>query len=156
MSTSTDGQISYGILFPEDYEFPWSASPFDGDINEWWLVESGWKWDGDEPFTEDGELATGFTSEDPRIGEYFRRQREWKKSNPLPIAEINYQSGDVPAYILAVPSSIKTANRGYPEPFVPESLIVNGQDRQALIDFCVAYGLEMDAPPSWYLSSYWG
>lgn len=32
MSTSTNGEICYGILFEEGYEFPWN----DGEMIEWW------------------------------------------------------------------------------------------------------------------------
>lgn len=157
MSTSTDGQISYGILFDEGYEFPWSTDEYEDDIDNWWREVNGYINPIDSPYTEDGAgYKPGYSSNHPQVDEYWRHPREWKEANPIPVELVNYQSGEVPAYILAVPSTVQTARRGYPEPFVPESLIVSGQDRQALIDFCAKYDIEMDTPPSWYLSSYWG
>lgn len=153
MGTSTDGQICFGIYFPEEYEFPWTET----DIEEWWLVESGWKWEGENPWTEDGNYAPRFSQNDSRIDAWFDSQRDWKKSHPLPVVKVNYQSGDCPAYILACPSSLIAASRGYPHVFYPD-LLNNFPpiELKALIDFCSKYNLEYDTPPSWYLSSYWG
>lgn len=158
MSTSTDGQICYGIMFDEDYEFPWSADDYeDGDISDWWRDVNGYVNPIESPFTDDGDYKPGYHQNDPRIDQYFAGQSAWDKLNPLPIELVNYQSGDYPAYIIAIPSTVKTANRGNPIVFSPGiELVVSGQDRQALIDFCTKYGLEINAPPSWYLSSYWG
>jgi len=154
MGVSTNGQICFGIYFEEDAELPWDES---GDsLDEWWIEESGWVWEGDNPYTSQGEYTPGFCDGDPRIDTYYNSRTEWKKSHPCPIVDVNYQSGDYPAYILAVPSTIKTANRGYPKVFSPGDLIVSLDEEKALLDFCNKYGLEYDTPPSWYLSSYWG
>lgn len=157
MSVSTDGQICYGILFDEDYEFPWSTDEYeDSDISYWWRDMNGYINPIESPYTEDG-YKPGYTSGDPRVNEYYEHSYKWLESNPLPVELVNYQSGECPAYILAIPSTVKTANRGNPIAFSPGiELVVSGQDRQALIDFCTKYGLEINAPPSWYLSSYWG
>lgn len=157
MSTSTDGQICYGILFPEDYEFPWSTNEYEDDIDNWWRDVNGYVNPVESPFDDEGEYKPGYSQNDPRIHEYFKGPDAWDKVNPLPVELVNYQSDECPAYILAVPSTVKIANRGYPVAFGPGiELVVSGEDRQALIDFCSKYGLEVDAPPSWYLSSYWG
>jgi len=58
---------------------------------------------------------------------------------------------------LAVPESVQTCSRGCPEPIdIQKLLTVDVAGSEALIDFCNKYGIEMDAPPTWLLSSYWG
>lgn len=166
MSTSTDGQISYGVLFEEDDEFPWDAPPYDGDIDDWWLVESGWKWDGEEPYTPEGEYSPGFSRGDPRIDAYFTSRQEWRAYHPCPVKLVNYQSNEFPAYILAIPSTVRTAHRGYPDRFEPWELQIHEEVRADLLRFCQRYrlgrkdGEEVTEAPElecgWFLSSYWG
>lgn len=136
MGTSTDGEISFGILFAEGYEFPWDSEEFGCDVDEWWLIETGWKWEGDQPFNSDGEYSPGFSQDDPRIDAYFDSKSDWKKEHPLPFEVINYQSSEAPAYILAIPSSHLTAHRGYPEAFTPSDLRANPTELRALVEFC--------------------
>jgi len=38
MGVSTDAQISFGVMFPEGYEFPWEKDEYDWDINTWWKI----------------------------------------------------------------------------------------------------------------------
>lgn len=160
MSTSTDGQLSFGVKFEDGYEFPWdgtqSADIYDGDVNDWWLVQSGWTWAGEKPFTDAGDFAPGFSRHDPRINAYYDSRREWAKTHPCPVELVNYQSGECPAYILAIPGTVQTANRGYPEEIKPMSLVVPVGGREALVVFCEKYGLEFEGEPAWWLSSYWG
>lgn len=156
MGVSTNGQICFGLYFDQDTEFPWDSEEFDGDFNDWWWIQSGWMWYGEQPFTTDGDYALGFSSGDPRISAYYDSRREWLLSHPSPAAKINYQSGECPAYILAVPSSILIARRGYPKEFNPTSLRVSESDVERLVQFCEKYGLEFLEQPKWYLSSYWG
>lgn len=155
MGTSTDGQICYGIYFEEGYEFPWGEeSEWEGDMEEWWLIESGWTWEKEKPFDEEGNYSPGFSDKHPLTEEYFDSRHEWKKSHPCPIVEVNYQSGECPAYILAISESVITASRGYPEVLSPlEESVEWGT---ILVEFCDTYGIEHDTGPQWYLSSYWG
>lgn len=158
MGQSTDGQISYGIAFEEGFEFPWDLGDSDGDIEDWWLAESGWKWEGEEPFTEDRrDYAPGMSSEHPTVRAYFASMRAWKDAHPGPPVElVNYCSGDYPMYALVVPSSVRTASRGGPEIFDPAELTVTEKERAALLGFCEKYGIEHDDEPAWLLTSYWG
>lgn len=156
MGTSTDGQICFGVMFEEDYEFPWNAEQYDDDIEAWWRDVHGYKNPAPNPFTEEGEYNDGFSSGDPRVSEYFDRQRDWMKKNPVPVTEVNYCSGDCPMIIIAVPSTVKTNNRGYPLEFSPSLLTVRVKEVKMLRDFCTKYGLAEDCTPKWWLSSYWG
>lgn len=153
MSISTDGQICYGIYFEEDFEFPWDADEYESDIEEWWLAVNNYVNPLPDPYDENGRKPD---TTEQQINEYFRHRREWLKSHPVPVKPVNYQSREVPAYLLAVPSSLMTARRGYPEVFDPEALTVPDTERQALINLCEQYGIKTLTPPAWYLSSYWG
>jgi hypothetical protein len=151
MGVSTDGEISFGVLFEEGFEFPWD----DYDEVSWWTTVNGYE-PPCQPFTDIGEYAEGFTKNDPRVREYFEHHREWLQANPLPFTTVNYCSAEYPAYILAIPGTVKTASRGYPEKFDLDSLKVPSDKIDAFVAFCKKY-LDMEAPEMhWYLSSYWG
>lgn len=156
MGQSTDGQLCFGVVFDEETEFPWDAEPFDGDEDEWWLVETGWKYDGEQPFTEDGDYAPSFSRDDPRVGAYFKDRREWKDAHPLPVELINYCSGDYPMWMIAVPATVKKARRGDPVAIDVTGLDPHPEGERALTEFCEKYGLKYEGQPSWWLSSYWG
>lgn len=38
MSQSTNGQITYGIPFPEGFQFPWNDEKYEFSIQEWWTA----------------------------------------------------------------------------------------------------------------------
>jgi hypothetical protein len=139
MGVFTNGQICYGIIFEEGYEFPWNSEDFDGDIEEWWLVESGWEYEDEKPFEQ-----------------YSKRRRDWEESHPLPVKLVNYSSSNYPAYVLACPSSEVTVDNGYTKVFKPNTLIASGKELNNLLQFCEKYGLLCDNGPDWILSSYWG
>lgn len=163
MDTSTDGEISFGIMFEEGFEFPWDQScddgevehDFGGDIEEWWRLMNGFSI-ADSPFTQEGDYKPGVTKNDPRINSYFDRQYKWDLENPLPVQLISYKSGDCPAYILAVPQSVITANRGVPVEIQVNQLKTNDAAAKVLMDFCERFGIETDEKPKWWLSSYCG
>ena len=174
MGTTTNGQICYGILFDEDFEFPWSER--DG-IDDWWREVNGYENPCWNPFTPEGDykaeivtntrvygpVTSGYgmvTSDDPRIQEYFQHQRNWDKEHPLPIELVNCCSCDCPIWILAAPASTEIARRGYPSELDLRALKVNDVAkapgwRANLLEFCDKYKIEHDEP-RWWLSSYWG
>ncbi len=154
MGMSTNGQVSYGVKFEEDYEFPWDLGDYDGDIDEWWLAESGFVRGNDYPFDEDGEYKIGLVANSPSVLSYFERESDWREAHPLPVEPVNYCSGEYPIYILAVVGSVVTANRGFPRVLNPSALTVTAEQHQALIDFCEKHGLSDYEGPSWYLSNY--
>lgn len=158
MSTSTNANISYGIYFEEGFEFPWGEdTEWEGDMEEWWLIESGWTWDKESPFNSQGNYSPGFHADHPLVDQYFDSRRDWKKTHPCPVQEVNYQSGECPAYILAVPSTVLTARHGYPEVINTSYQLTETEEmRETLINFCKKYGIEHETGPQWYLSSYWG
>jgi hypothetical protein len=155
MSVSTDGQICFGILFEEDFEFPWSQEEYFHDIEQWWLEEIlQYK----PPFKlyEDGGYIGGIKPQQEKIDEYYEHQNNFEKKNPLPVSLVNYCSRDFPIYILAVPSSVVGCCRGFPTKFKLEDLVVTEEEINKLVQFCKDHNIEYESSPQWYLSSYWG
>ena len=157
MTTSTDGQICFGLMFEEDTEFPWDDTERWDDIDDWWLSYV-LKWlPPFELYDEDGEYIGGVKPPEEKIEQYHREKIAFElKAPPLPVQLVNYCSAQYPSYILAVPSTCRSASRGYPEAFHPSDLKVNPEEIDALLEFCREYGIEIDSEPTWYLSSYWG
>ncbi len=155
MSVSTDGQISYGVAFDEDFEFPWSEAR-ESDIAAWWIYDVlGFKHSTEiYADTKSGYVGDVKPSEDV-IDSYYKEKREFENAYPLPVEVVNYCSGDYPMYILAVPSTVKNASRGSPETFDPKELTVTDAERDALLKFCADHGI-IHEEPAWMLTSYWG
>lgn len=132
MGVSSDGEISYGIVFEEGYEFPWDVD-HDGDPDEWWISKV---------------LQL--------IYKDYAEMHAILKDNPLPFQLVNYCSGEYPMYILAVPGTLKSAYRGSPKSFTLDELQVDEEASKKLIAFCEEYGLEGESEIGWTLSSYMG
>lgn len=164
MSTSTDGQICYGISL-EGIEFPWDG------IEKWWQEVNGFKHSIEiYSETDGGGYVGGKKPAESVINSYYEEEKKWLEANPLPVEVVNYCSIDYPSYMLAVPESFKSCGRGYPLEFDPAELKVTDGQHQKLVDFCLKYlGKEIEAhnaeeyndkkivlDPKWYLTSYWG
>lgn len=159
MGVSTNGQICYGVCFEEGYKFPWDSEGNVTDEEDWWTHVINKYPEPDFYLPEDQQTPTNYHKPgvtDEQVSAYFREKREWFTQHPLPITMVNSCSGEYPMWILAIPSSVKTANRGFPQRFEPSDLVVSGADKAALLDFCKTYSLEFEGEPGWYLSSYWG
>lgn len=155
MSVSTDGQICYGISFEEDHQFPWDDEKFNGDIKDWWRDVNGFK-PPFELYDKDGNYIDGVKPPQSRMDAYFDAGQKWDAAHPLPVSLVNTCSGDCPQYVLAVPSTERKANRGYPEKFSPSDLVVADADVAKLTDFCAKYGIDFTADQlGWWLSSLW-
>lgn len=154
VGVSTDGEICYGIKYEEGYEFPWYE--VDLDIEDWWIYEvHGFK-HSVEIYDEHGEYINGTIPPVEQIHAYFNERDNFKKEHPLPVELVNYCSEEYPEYILAVPSSLKTASRGYPVEINPSGLVVSEEEKAALVAFCNQYAPGGEDGPKWWLSSYWG
>lgn len=164
MAVSTNGQICYGVLFEEDYEFPWDAEEWDDDIESWWLFKVCGYANPFELYDKFGKYVGGKEPHQRRIDRYYSTRQTFEKEHPLPVSLVNYCSGEYPAYILAVPESYIVARRGYPEVLPgPEGysdclakLEVEIEKSKALLDFCAKYRLIFESGPAWWLSGYWG
>lgn len=155
MSVSTDGQICFGILFEESFEFPWDLSPWDGEYEDWWRDMNGYE----PPFNlydSRGNYLDGIEPSKDRIHEYYAARREFDKARPFPVELVNVCSCDFPIYILAAPGTFIYAARGYPKELGVTDLAVKTTNVDALYAFCKKYGIETEASAKWYLSGYWG
>ena len=144
MGVSTDGEISFGVVFEDGFEFPWRDDDFDYELETWWKSING--------FTEkyDGDYEAYRAKKDKFYAEY-----------PLPVELVNYCSGEYPMYLLAVPGVGTSCSRGNPTDFNPLDLTVTDEQKQALMDFINKYLAdaelsEEEIEPKWYLTSYWG
>jgi hypothetical protein len=153
MGQSTDGQICYGILFDEGFEFPWG----DKDIDDFWLEDVlGFK-HSIVLFDSDGEYLNGVEPTREQTSAYFKEKSDFEDAHrKCPFKLVNYCSVDCPEYIIAINSTVLTANRGYPIKFDPNILKVTNEQIESLIDFCHKCGIICDSEPFWYLSSYLG
>ena len=156
MTTSTDGQICYGILLEEDSELPWDGEPFNGDIEDWWITAiHGFK-HSFEVYNEDGTYRGGVRPDDQAMHDHWQEKFDFVKAHPIPIELFNVCSGDYPMWIIATIGKGLVANRGEPQAFDPDSFAATDQDKKALLDFCKTHGIEIgESEPKWYLSSYW-
>ena len=155
MGVSTDAYISYGILFEEGFEFPWSDydNGLDGD---WWLTVQGFN-PSVKVYDEYGEYIGGIKPSEAVISQYYAEKNAFKKAHPLPFRLVNVCSNDYPIYILAIDEGHVWAYRGHPQVVDPTSLVATDEQRQSLIEFCKTYDIDIEGnEPRWYLSSYWG
>ena len=154
MGTSTNGQICFGIMFEEDFEFPWTSAD-DSDIDDWWIYQvHGFKHDI-ELYDEHGNHIDGKQPSRDDLEKYYGPKRAFEAAHPLPVKLVNYCSGDCAMYILSIPSSVRSARRGYPEEFNPADLVVSDADKAALVHFCAQHGILEPSAPKWYLSILW-
>lgn len=150
---STDGQLSFGVMFEEGFEFPWDSDEFGGDVDEWWRAVKGFRNPHPCPYGADGNYRPGIKSGSREVAEYHGYTVRWEADNPMPVQLVNYCSGSCPMYILAV-KHIRCW-RGIPCEIDPAMLEVSEADRRKLSDFLAFYGIEAEEP-RWWLTSYWG
>lgn len=149
-----DGQLCYGILFEENYEFPWDSREWDGDIDNWWLYKVHRYTNPFELFDEEGNWINGVEPAEEIIDQYYGERRKFRENRPpLPVELVNCRSCDYPIYILAIPDSVRIAHRGYPRKVIPVdfSSLIGGHD--LLIRFCHVHNIKVKDEPRWWLSS---
>lgn len=147
--TSASAVLSYGFMFEEGFEFPWSDTE-DSDIEDWWVDVNGFVNPAECPFDESGEFKEGFTTELTLV--WYKNKAEWLKSNPVPVKEIRYGWAEQPCIILAV-KTLGSDSDCDPEPLNPDFLSVSTEDHQRLMEFVQKYGIETTGEPQWWLSA---
>lgn len=154
MGVRTDGQLSYGVVFDEGFEFPWDADEFEGSIEAWWKYVKGFVNPVEYPCCDDGEnYKPGIHQGSPIIKEYYAAEREWQKANPIPVEVVNYCSYPRPMYIIATKHTYN--RRGDSNEIDLEWMLDIEEYRERLINFLNEFGIEFDEKPRWYLSSFW-
>ena len=158
MSISVDGQICFGFLFEDDYEFPWDLEPQDNpyeDLDDWWVYcVKGFKHSFE--IYEGRDYLGGIKPADDKIFAYHGEYKKFLEENPVPVELLNCCSGDRPQYILTIKRSCLTANCGEPATFNPETLKVDNSEVEKLKAFVAEHKLEPKSGPSWWLCSYYG
>lgn len=153
MGVSTNGQICYGVLLEDGAELPWEQEEGGQDIDDWWRNQTGYV-PSKPVYDGDGDRLQGITQDD--IEAYYAERRKWDEAHPCPVEMVNVCSGDCPIYIVAIPSTVKSARRGYPEKIdVQADFALDPKLEIELCEFCVKYGIEYEDSPAWYLSSLW-
>lgn len=153
MGVSTNGQLCYGVLFEDGFEFPWDE--YDG-IEEWWKEVKGFVPTVFYPFDDEGNYAEGFNRESPEVDAYFDEEDEWEKANPIPVELVNYCSGEYPMYIITVSTASYSNRRGNAVVIDPNELIEEQKKvHDTLIQFLTEFEIEYDEEPCWLLSSWW-
>lgn len=156
MSISTDGQICFGFLFEEDYEFPWDTEEFVHDIDTWWLEGVNQYKPPFQMYNDRGEYIDGVEPSKERFDIYYSHKDVFKATMPkVPVELVNCQSCDYPVYILAVPGTVRSASRGSPEMFEPDLLKYEPGSFNALVEFLEKYNIVPTGDAEWYLSSLW-
>ncbi len=150
MGVSTDAKICYGILCEEGHEFPWD---YHGE-DDWWAAVSGYCVPF-ELYDADGEYLNGEAPSEEKAKEYYNHRREWDKANSLPFEMVNCCSESCPIFIVAVPDSVTSASRGYPEEVSAENLSVPQEAVVRFQEFMGKHLPDVRGDFAWRLSSYW-
>ena len=150
MSTATDGQICFGIMFDEDYEFPWQQTKYNYDIKDWWLTVNNFN-----PSVRHLNYFPhpSLTKEEKET--LYKEKANFFEECPIPAEEVNYCSTSYPMYILAIPETVKWCSRGYPEKIGNLYAQLTDRRLEAFTGFIKQYGIETNSCPTWYLSSFW-
>lgn len=156
MGQSTDGQICYGVYVGD--ELPWGDGEdfeYDRDEVAWWRKRRGFK-RSFELFTPEGDWIDEAGTTEERRRAYSQEQWDWDKANPMPFELVNACSSECPEWIIALPGTLKSASRGYPEKISEGTISL--VHREAALERYKAFLAEIgvEGEPSWYLSSYWG
>ena len=152
MGINVLGGLTYGIKFPEGFEFPWDSEKYGGDIDEWWQGVAGFKPIAKSPFDNLGEWRSDICeNERDKIYDAWAAERNsWNSSNPIPVELINYCNPEQEMYILAVPIGIG-CDWGDPIVFkgLPELSL---KDLTSVNDFCNEFSIDTAGEiPRWWL-----
>ncbi|MCH9664674.1 MAG: hypothetical protein K0U41_02370 [Gammaproteobacteria bacterium] len=133
MGTTTKAILCWGVNLGE--ELPAWAEDF--SFEEWILEESGFP-----EWTKDSS------------DNYFEERN--KILEEYPVTLVKHCCEGYPMYILAVPGTVITANRGYPEEIHPDTMpSVSAKQRMDLINWSKEHGVTLPDEPKWLLCSYW-
>lgn len=135
MGQSTDALIAFGVDHGEDANFPWGD-----DIEVWWAKRNGIE-EPTSPYEENKEAY--------RV--YWREKHESMKTCPVEL--VRHCSQECPMWILAVPGTLRRANRGYPQN-IGSSHMVDEDKRVAFVRFCNEHKISLEGI-GWLLFSDW-
>jgi hypothetical protein len=148
--TSATANLSYGFIFEEGFEFPWTDDE-DSDIEEWWMDVNGYVNPVECPYDDKGEYKEGFTRKDQDV--WWDNRREWLRTNPVPVKEVNYGWAEDSYIILAV-KELRSSSDCDPAALNPNLLFLSVEDdRLRLAKFVRKFKIETTGEPRWWLSA---
>lgn len=157
MGVSTDAILFYGHVFDTEGCVPWETD--DEDDNDWedrYAAARGLS-QPSEAYPQHWPGPTGYSPEEQRIlslwFDYWAACRKLVEECPCEI--LTHCSADYPMPYVAIKASRQCANRGGPVEATTENEDSLDWDEQ-IQDFCTLMGIETEAPPRWWLVSYWG
>ena len=157
MGQSTDAQICYGVSLDEDFEAPWYKEKYDYDIELWWIYKIKGYIDPVQIYNEAGNYINELPPSKEDEDKFYESRKRFLKDNPVPIDAVYHCSNEYQMWILAIPGTVISANRGCPTEFHPLQLAFTIKDYKKLMDFCKLIGVEAtDENTGWWLSSWWG
>jgi hypothetical protein len=89
------------------------------------------------------------------LANYYKERREWWAAHRMPVILVNYQSGDCPKWVLAVPGSIRSTEWGAVEHILPLPTVTYDQTG-AFARFCADHRIALPHDPKWLLLAHWG
>lgn len=150
MGVLTDAILCYGVAFEEDHEFPWSGNEED---DEFWYYNIILKYNPLHRLYDDDGAYLKDTPYEVKEAEWDN-YKKFRDQNPKPYQLVRHCSNEYPMYILAIPSTVKKASRGYPEKIY--SLRVDQSEFDLFYGFLVRNNIISTQFPQWLLASYWG
>lgn len=160
MGQSTDAQICFGVSLDEDFEAPWDKEKYDYDIGFWWIYKIKGYEDPVQIYNEAGEYINELPPSKEDKDRYYDTRKKFEKDNPVPVEPVYHCSSNHTMWIIAVPATVITANRGYPTRLTSLTDLrrwVSEILHKKLVDFCQLVNIDMNNKNTgWWLSSWRG
>lgn len=141
------GQLCYGILFEEEYLFPWYE--LDEDIDDWWVyvIHKRPRFKTVKNNDWNKEIEKKFTV-------FLNEEEKFLETHPIPVEIVLIGSDSWSRTIIALKNH-EFSVCGDPLIIKSEDLTITVEKTKILTDFCKKY-LSVELKPHWYLSSYMG
>jgi hypothetical protein len=140
MGVSTNAILVFGVELGED-------------VPESLLGEDG-SFDFEDILAADAGLFEPICGTENLSTPYWEAKR--KAVAEAPVELVWHCSGEYPMYILGVPGTEKTANRGHPRTVTPSDFATPSDEKiEAFKKWCEDHDIVLEAEPAWLLCSYW-
>lgn len=143
--------ICFGVHIEDASNLPWNKY-FDGDAEDWWRAEIGYK-PPFELYADDGSLIPGKSDDDKTA--YWKHCYEFNKANPMPVAIVHGGWSDEPDVIIAVNGSGNTTFYGNVDEIDLSMFQEDMAEKSAFLkEFCAKHGIELNKEPAWLVTSH--
>lgn len=142
--------IFYGIIFEENFVFPWTEK-YKADVEEWWVREVCQFKPSNEIYDAEGNFIHGVQPSQKVIDAYYAELHAVKKSHPRPVEVLNFGDDYHSLQAIVIPGLTVTSSWGYPTPLDVNVLQETQEMADCIRDFCDSFGIEMHVGPKWML-----